>query len=176
MPRYTQQEATCRVWTLKEGLLSRVAHDLVLDVREFRIDVSDGGAIVARFAADSLAVVDAVVDGSPRAGILSDRDKGKIAKNIRNDVLHSARFPAIVFEAPAPERLDETRLRVTGELDLHGVRRELSALALRHGERAKVSCRIHQPDFDIVPYSAALGTLRVQPQVRVELDLPWPAG
>jgi hypothetical protein len=34
--------------------------------------------------------------------------------------------------------------------------------------------RLHQPDLGIKPYSAMLGTLKIQPGVAVEISVPAP--
>ena len=38
MPRYTQNEAEALVFTFKDGLLSKVAHDLKIRINRFSVD------------------------------------------------------------------------------------------------------------------------------------------
>ncbi|MBX3274391.1 MAG: YceI family protein [Sandaracinaceae bacterium] len=163
MPSYDATSARCAVFTFKEGLLSAVAHDLELEVGRFTVEVSDDGASIrARFEAGSLRVVEPIVDGRRAPGTLSDKDKRKIEENLRDDVLHAKRHPEIVFEST-----EVTDTRVVGRLTMNGATREVRCT--RDGERA--SATLHQPDWGIKPYSAMLGTLKIKPDVRVELAL-----
>ncbi len=154
------------VHTFKHGLLSKVAHDLILKVTEFTIDVEEepGGAIQATVDAASLQVVGAVVNGQLSPKTLSRRDKRKIESNIVKEVLHSKRHPDIVFSG---RRADEST--VVGSLKLHGRSRatEWKLKATDHPNQTQAEFEIHQPDYGIVPFTALLGTLRVKPTVRV---------
>jgi hypothetical protein len=40
--------------------------------------------------------------------------------------------------------------------------------------RYVASARVHQPDFGIRPYTAFLGTLKVKPDVEIQILVPWP--
>ena len=62
---------------------------------------------------------------------------------------------------------------VTGELSLHGQRRTLTLQARQKGDRLVAEVTLHQPDFGIKPYTAMLGTLRIRPDVKLQLSLPW---
>ena len=140
------------VLTFKEGLLSRVPHDLKLSCEV----TVDGWS--AQVDPRSLRVVCAMKKGREDHGTLSESDKRKIQKSLREDVLHVARFPTIRF---TPTQVSEDR--VEGVLDLHGVQKPV-VLAFRGGV-ARV--RLHQPDFGIRPYSAMMGALKVKAGVEV---------
>jgi len=164
--------ARCRVFTFKEGLLSRVAHDLEIDVTRFEIEVSDDGAVVARFWPDSLRVLHALEDGRPAPRALSDKDKRKIEKNIEAEVLEVKRHPGpITFRASGASGSDGP-LTIEGTLTLHGRERRLTVRARREGDALLARVRLHQPDFGITPYSAMLGALKIQPEVEVEVRVP----
>lgn len=160
--------AQVRVYTYKEGLLSGVAHDLQIRVGTFEIRV-DGDKIRADFDAGSLEVVAAMKKGSLDAGALKPSDKQEIARNIRDDVLHVAKFPSVRFEST---RMDDTTL--SGALTLHGTTREVK-LALRDAPGRRIAeIRLDQRDYGIKPYTALLGALKLQPVLKVEVELPWP--
>jgi hypothetical protein len=153
------------VLTFKEGLLSRVAHDLKLRVERLGLEVADD-AVTAWFDATSLRVVTAMKDGRESPGALSDADKRTIERNIREDVLDATRHPQIRFQSKVVERRgDEATIR--GTLQLHGQEREGGAVV--------AEARLHQPDFGIKPYSAMMGTLRVKPDIEVRLRAQVPA-
>ena len=138
------------VFTFKDGVLSALAHDL-----KIRITKAELNDKVATFDAASLRVESA-------GGPLPKTFYGEIEKNIREDVLHSAKFPVIRFEAS-----DVGADAITGKLTLHGVTREIRVA--RKGD--VVEYELDQRDFGIKPYTAMLGTLKVKPVVKVQVTL-----
>ncbi len=166
--------AECVVLTFKEGLLSPIAHDLKL--RFARIDVelqTEPLGIQAHFATASLQVVCARESGRDAPSRLSEADKRKIEANIRNEVLHTGLHPEAHFVSTAVEE-NEDGYRVKGELTLHGKTRPLALTARHRNGKLSTEVTLHQPDFGIKPYRAALGTLRVQADVQVHVTLPAP--
>ncbi|MDQ3038041.1 MAG: YceI family protein [Myxococcota bacterium] len=172
MPRFTQDDAECRVFTFKEGLLSAMAHDLEIEVARFSVEVDEGRTRVeGTWDPASLRVLHACKDGAPSPGSLSDRDKKKIESNIASDVLEVSRWREIRFTSSAVEASGEA-LVVRGALELHGRRCEIEARVAREGDRWVTEVTLHQPDFGITPYSAMMGTLRIKPEVRVRIAVP----
>ncbi len=173
MPRVTEREARCRVFTFKDGLLSAVAHDLEIDVTRLAIEWKDDlSSLRATFDARSLRVLHAVHDGAPAPAALSDRDKRKIEASIVDEVLHASRHPEIVFEGTVKLTEPDRRVTLEGTLQLAGRTRPLTVSASRDGETWSCVTTLHQPDFGITPYSAMLGTLKIKPDLRVEVRLP----
>lgn len=169
--RFDADQAECQVFTFKEGLLSAVAHDLELRVTEFEIEVSDDRSEVkARFDAGSIRVVDAIIDGRRSPGTLGRWDKRKIESNIVNEVF-SRREPEIRF-ASESVRAADSGWEIRGTLTIAGRSRSLTIPVHREEDRAVGEVSIHQPDFGIKPYSAMLGTLRIQPEIKVRICLP----
>jgi hypothetical protein len=157
-----------RVWvfTFKEGLLSRVAHDLRLHVERFTI-TREGDEIIARIEPASI-VVDGVMHGErldPDG--LGKRDCDKITQTIRDDILRTRLHRSIDFRG----RLELSTLRCVGELTLVGVRRPLTIVGTRERGRVRASMSLRPTDFGIAPYKALAGAIRLQDRVRVELDL-----
>jgi len=62
--------------------------------------------------------------------------------------------------------------RVEGTLWLHGVERALSLTAKAEGALWTAEVELFQPDFNIKPFSALLGTMKVKPAVRVRVRVP----
>lgn len=170
--RFDATTAECRVLTFKEGLLSAVAHDLEIAVTAFTIDVDETTwRVDATFDAASLRVVGAVRNGVVDPHELSEKDKQTIAGNVARDVLDAGRHPTIRFTSErATARGDE--LALEGTLELHGKTRALNVVARRGADGWRAETRLHQPDFGIRPYSAMLGTLRVQADVVVRVTVP----
>jgi polyisoprenoid-binding protein YceI len=138
------------VFTFKEGLLSPLAHDLKIRVTKHEIQGQ-----VATFDASSLRVESA-------SGALPTHFYPEIETAIREDVLHSAKFPVIRFEAT---EVKETE--ILGRLTLHGVTREIRVS--KHGN--VLEYQLDQREFGIKPYSAMLGTLKVKPVIKVQVAL-----
>ena len=164
-------QVECLVFTFKEGLLSPVAHDLKLRVGAMEVDIAaDSSSVEAVIDATSIEVVAAMKDGVENPGALSPRDRTQIADNIAKEVLHTKKHPRIGFRSKSIEALGDG-YRLVGTLDLHGVSRDVSMDLRTDGERLSGELSLHQPDFAIKPFKAALGTLRVQADVRVRLSV-----
>jgi polyisoprenoid-binding protein YceI len=173
MPRYTQDDAEALVFTFKDGLLSKVAHDLKLRVTRFSVELDlEGASVSAEFDPSSLVVVTALRDGQEDPKALSDADKQKIASQLRKEVLETDRHDSIRFRSRQLERRADGSLVVTGELTLHGTSRPLHVVTRQEAGKRVAEVEIHQPDYGIVPFKAMMGTLKVKPDVRVRLSLP----
>lgn len=154
------------LFTFKEGLLARAAHDLRLHVDRFTI-TREGDEIIARFEPASI-VVDGVMHGEQLdRGGLGSRDCDKITQTIRDDILRTRQHPSIEFHG----RLELPSLRVPGDLTLLGVRRPLTVLGTREHGRVRAKVLLRPSEFGIAPYKALAGAIRLQDRVRVELDL-----
>lgn len=170
--RYDASNAECLVFTYKEGLLSRVGHDLKFTVRTFEVDFDPtSGSLVATFDPRTVDCVTAMKKGRENRKGLSAKDMRQIQENMERDVLRPSRYPTIRFESSdvVPEG---GGYRVRGTLELVGRSRPVSALARPVGGSLVAEVRLHQPDFGIEPFSALMGTLRIQPTVLVRLTIP----
>ncbi|MEM6956670.1 MAG: YceI family protein [Myxococcota bacterium] len=158
--------AEIEVYTYKEGVLSRVAHDLRIRVQ----DVSVGGsaeALTVRVQLGGLQVMCAQKDGVDDPRALSDKDKRKIENTMRKEVLHVANHPHALFEGRAVREGDHAAIE--GTLSLHGRQRPLRLSLQRRGDAFEGEFMVHQPDYGITPYTAMLGALKVKADVRVRV-------
>ncbi len=172
MPRYDSANAECCVFTFKEGLLSPIAHDLRLAVGDFSIEVDAANSSVsASFDTGSLRVDVPMKDGIENPTALSSADKAKIAGQIRDDVLHSSKFPTATFRSSSVTARADGGYDLSGDLTLHGVTRPLAAQTRVVAGRQQVELTLHQPDFGITPYRAMLGTLKIQANVTIRVTL-----
>lgn len=74
MPTWGPDRASCELLTFKEGLLSPMAHDLLLRIARFEIEVGERPPSVrAWFESGSLEVVAAMRAGRPAPGVLARR-------------------------------------------------------------------------------------------------------
>jgi polyisoprenoid-binding protein YceI len=165
-------EATCEVLTFREGVLSPIAHDLLLRATAFHIAVDPvAPAVSAEIDAGSLRVVTAMRDGRPLPGALRPADAKEIEATIAREVLRASRFSVVRF-ASAGASQTEAGYDVRGQLTLAGTTRDVSLLVRRDAGRLGTEVRLHQPDYGIRPYRAMLGALRVKPDVVVRVAIP----
>lgn len=171
MPKFSNSDSECFVYTFKDGLLSAVAHDLRIRVTDFEIEIDDDDNIHASFNANSLRVVNAMHNGADTPNVPGDGDKQKIQETIVKDVLHSGKHPAITFESEAFREKGDG-YQVKGRLSLHGQEKSIVVDVSDKGDRYLAEATLHQPDFGIKPFSAMMGTLKIKPDVKIALSIP----
>ena len=172
MARFDAYNSECLLFSFKDGLLARLAHDLKLQVERFSIEVDESThAIQATFDPSSIQVVCAQVDGRDDPSTLSKGDKKKIYDNVTKDVLRIRKHPEIRFDSTNVVARGEG-FAVEGTLQLHGKSRSIQASVRADGARWVTELRVHQPDYGIKPYTAALGALKVKPDVLVRVSVP----
>jgi polyisoprenoid-binding protein YceI len=172
VPKFNAENSECFVFTYKEGLLSAVAHDLRIKVTNFEITLDEEtDKIHGSFDATSLRVVNAMANGADTPNAPGDGDKKKIEGNIVNDVLHSSKHPKIEFESEAYREKGDG-YQVKGTLSLHGTQKPIVVDVQDTGDRYVAEAVVHQPDFGIKPYSAMMGTLKIKPDVKIQISVP----
>jgi len=163
------------VQAFAEGLLSAFGHNPKLAAREFAGQVTlnreqqrdqlDTSSLEFSVKADSLVVTDDV----------SEKDRREIERVMKDEVLETSRFPDITFHSKSvtADRIYEGfyRVKITGELILHGVAREYSIEAqlrlMENGVRAEGESTLRQSNFGIKRVSIAGGTLKVKDEVKM---------
>lgn len=158
------QEARCRVYTFKQGLLSALGHDLMLEARKFTIELREDGSCFATLDPNSLRVVGAV--HGERVESMKPGDCDTIEKAIRNEVLHTSRYPEIVIEGTYEG--DSFR----GTLSLNGVVRPITLSAKASGDLRTIEYSFAPSEHGIPPYKAMLGALKIEDRVRIEVEVP----
>ena len=165
------EQGRVEVYTFKEGLLGRVAHDLRLSVGSFSIDRADADTVEARFDIHSFKVDGAMRDGQLDEGALGDGDKRDILDNVRNKILHVDR--PLRFEGQA-ERRGDGGYRVKGELEMAGRAQAVTLSLDRLGDRLQGEVELTPSRWGIKPFKALMGAIKLQDRVRVRFDLPAP--
>jgi polyisoprenoid-binding protein YceI len=172
MMTYDASNAQCWVYSFKEGLLSKIAHDLKHRVTRFSIRVDDAARQVeAEIDARSLRVECVMKDGKELTSELTGDDKEEIEGQIIADVLNADEHPMIRFRSRAVTECAEG-LRIEGEITLNDCSRPVATLARRVRDQYVADLTIHQPSFGIKPFSAMLGALKIKPDVLVRLVVP----
>lgn len=165
------------VYTFKEGFLSAVAHDLLIEATKFSINLNvpagniNSASVEAEIQANSLKVLCAIKDGQHRYDMLKEKDKADIEEATFKDVLHPSKYPTINFRSSNIQEKDGV-YHVKGELTLHGVTHPIEFDAkTTTGKDLKGKIALSQKDFGIKPYKALLGTLKVKNEVNIAFDL-----
>lgn len=122
-----------------------------------------------RIRADSLAVIDKV----------SQKERLEIERTMREEVLEVSKYPEIVFNSTqvSATRLSEGRyqVKITGELTLHGVTRDVTVpaeVAFSEGQlRARGQFSLRQSDYRIAPPKVAGGAVRVKDELKLSFDI-----
>lgn len=163
------------VQAFAEGLLSAFGHSPEFDVSDFAGEINldrespDQASLSLKVNARSVRLKDRV----------SEKDRQEIERSMHEEVLETGHYPEIAFVSTsvASEKVFEGmyRVKVRGELTLHGVSHEqtiegtvtLSDVVLR----AYGDSRIRQSAFGIRKVSVAGGTLRVKDEVKLSFDI-----
>lgn len=168
---WTEADGTAEVLTFKAGLLSAMGHDLLFRVERFELSL-DGDRLSGWFDGTRLALVGAMKDGKLAPGVLSAKDERDILENIRKHVFKRHRVERIAFEADDLE-IDEHAIEGEGALTIPPQRHEIRFHAEIDDDRAVCEVVLHQPDWGIAPFKALMGALKIQPDVRVRITVPW---
>jgi polyisoprenoid-binding protein YceI len=84
------------------------------------------------------------------------------------EVLRAREAPEVTFVSTEVAR-EKDGFRVRGDLTIAGRTRSIAFVTRADDGKEVAEISLHQPDFGITPYKAMLGTLRVQPDVRVRV-------
>ena len=172
MAALTITEGTFHIFTFKDGILSKVAHDLRLSALSFEIGI-EGERVTVRVPTQGIRVDGAMKKGRLNARTLSAKDNRDVIKNIEKDVLKTSTFPAAHFEGRIQEP-DSERFSVDGDLELVGRKRPLTITVERRDGRLVARAEIVQSRFGIKPFSAMLGAMKVKDRVEVEVTVNDP--
>lgn len=159
-------DAIIHVYTYKEGLLSKLAHDLRFTVSRFSISAR-GTEVSARFEMGSLRVDGAMKAGKLDRNELSNSDREKVQATLK-DVISSreygeARLTGKLLTRNAPFLID-------GQLTLRGDTKPVKIELSRHDDRLFADVTITPSQWGIRPYRALGGTLKLQDRVRITID------
>ncbi len=156
--------STISIHVHKSGLFSAMGHNHEISAPVARVDIDAkamSAAILVR-AAD-LKVVDTE---------LSDKDRASVQQTMLGPkVLNAEKFPDIRFGSSKIEQTSPQHFRVTGSLELHGVKKEITFEMTGGPEEYKGNAKLKQTDFGIEPVSAGGGTVKVKDEIDLEMDI-----
>ena len=170
------QDGQLRLKVYREGVASKMGHDLVIEVKDWSAKVDVNPDDLSQSSIEATAQVPSfnVLEGTGGARPLSRGDKADIKKNIDDKILKGA--PTISFRSMGTPTENGTRISVPGELTINGTTRPTTVDIQLDGGQARVSLKVVQSDFGIKPFKAFMGALKVRDDVEVELEVPLPTG
>jgi polyisoprenoid-binding protein YceI len=156
-------------------MLSALGHSPTFAIRQFTGEL--------RFAPDALPEASfhltVTADSLTVADSVSPKDRAEIEGQMRQEVLETAVFPEIVFqstEITADKIADNWyRLRLKGELRLHGVKRAQSVdaqlMVLEDQVRLSGQCTLLLSAYRIKRVSALGGLIKLKDELKFDFDL-----
>ena len=168
-------ESRFTVQAFARGMLSALAHDPVIAIRDFtgRMQFSpeapENASLEMSIKADSLQVIDKV----------PPRDRPEVERAMRQDVLGTATYPEIKYQATtvSASKIANTwyRLQLRGELFLHGVTNsQLVDTQVRIlDERIRLSgdFTLFLSNYRIKPVSAVGGLVSLKDELKFSFDI-----
>jgi polyisoprenoid-binding protein YceI len=173
--RFDPNQARFTVRAFASGMLSALGHSPTFAVRDFSGQMRfengeiDGMALDLSIRADSLDLMDRV----------SASDRDEIGLRMKRDVLETASSPEIGYRADKiPAEMASQglyRLRIGGQLALHGVTRPQPVQAdlevFRDGMRLHGGCSLRLSDYRIKPVTALGGAIKLKDELSLAFDL-----
>jgi hypothetical protein len=161
------------LFTYKEGLLSKVAHDLRLTVKRFRV-VIDGSTVSADFFPETIQVDGAINGDVLDERALSAKDKEKIRSTMAGTVLRVSQHAKISFAGTV--RPQNGGFIARGALTLIGKSHDIVVPIERDGADLVGNVEFQPSQWGIKPYSALGGAIRLQDRLVVSFRVPAPEG
>ena len=166
-------DGTVQVKTGRQGMASKVGHDLTLEAANWKATVTvdddaSASGVNATIEPRSLAVTAATGGAKP----MSEKDKKEIAKNITGLLGNDS----ITFTSNSVQ-VQDAAVTATGELSIAGQSRPVTLdLTTTPDGRLTGSMKLVQSQFGIKPFSAMMGALKVKDEVEINLDVALPDG
>lgn len=166
--RLGPEQAKLLVHTGRSGAAAKAGHDLVIEVGSWEATLvlaEDLGDSSAELSADPTSL--RVIDASGGIQELGDEDKANIAQTIDDEVLEGR---PISFRSASASATGEG-VRFEGELAIGDASGPIG-FDVAVGEEGAIAARatVKQSDWDVKPYSALFGALKVKDELEVVLD------
>ncbi|MFZ1854458.1 MAG: YceI family protein [Candidatus Nanopelagicales bacterium] len=168
----SQENGTLHLHTGVAGRAARMGHNLLIAVEAWNANVEFKGKVPTAVSLTAqLSSLD-VVEGHGGVKPLSGGDREQIRANALRS-LREADFPTVTFNATQLIVAD-SGYDVVGALTIAGVTKPLTARITTTDEgdhwRVATSVTVKQTDFDVAPYSAMRGALKLRDEVEVDFE------
>jgi polyisoprenoid-binding protein YceI len=161
---------------LAGGLLWFKGHDHLIAIRDFTGEAQLTPSSITPASLQITAKAASMVETSD---VFTDQEKQIINKELREIVLHPDQYPEITFRSTSVTgktiRSNEYDLKITGDLTLHGVTRQIKIptkiTVMGNQLRARGEFSINRGDFKVKATSAVHGLVRVRRKVKFTFDI-----
>jgi hypothetical protein len=151
------------VMTYREGMASKVGHDLILDVADWSAELVIGEQSSLTLRADPRSLQ--VREGRNGLKPLSDKDRAEIVKNIERKILGTDEI-AFASNRVTPGA-DGATLDIEGDLTMAGATRPVRAEVDAGEGRLRAALVLTQSAWGITPYRGLMGALKVRDDVEI---------
>ncbi len=170
------------IQVFKDGAAAALAHDHVVEAREFAgtisADAADPSTAKVEVTAQTASFVND--EGKLRTkygldGEISDKDRKAVEENMKSkDQLDVKGFPTVKFTSTSVTKAADGKLTLAGKLTLHGVTKDITMpldVKLSDVVTGNASFRVKTSDYGIKPYSALLGAVKNKDEIVLHLHL-----
>jgi polyisoprenoid-binding protein YceI len=157
--------------TSRTGLGARAGHDLTIEVTRWQAEVTVDSADVARSSVSVEVDADSFEVRSGTGGVkpLTDADRAEIKKTIRDKILRTGQYPAIIFRSRQVAGTPES-FSIDGDLTITDRTQPVTVRGRLAGDRVQGTAAVQQTRWGIRPYTAFLGALKLSDEVTVEFS------
>ena len=161
---------------LAGGLLWFKGHNHLIAIRDFTGEAQFTTTSITPASLQIIAKSASMVETSD---VFTEQQKQIINKELREIVLHPDQYPEIIFRSTSVTgktiSIDEYDLKITGDLTLHGMTRQINIptkITVSGNElRARGEFSINRGDFNVKATSAVHGLVRVRKKVKFTFDI-----
>jgi polyisoprenoid-binding protein YceI len=158
------RQSAITIKVFKSGLFSGFAHDHVVVAPISRAEVDP-----QRLSAEITVTTKEMKVTDPE---VSEKDRAEIQSTMLGPkVLEAEKFAEIHFKSTRIEQTSPQHYRVTGTLELHGAKQELTLDVIGAGDHYHGATKLKQSDFGIKPISLFGGSVKVKDQLELEFDV-----
>jgi polyisoprenoid-binding protein YceI len=157
------------------GLLAKMGHNPTVGIRDFSGEMKfdpeklEASSFRLVIKTSSLGVQDDI----------SDKDRREIERLMNQEVLETAKFPEILYDAPSISVTKMTDMlfsaSINGDLTMHGVTRKqpIAARVAMFGSmlRASGDFTLDQTDYNIKLVSVAGGALKLKDELKFSFEI-----
>lgn len=148
----------------KSGLFSGFAHNHIVVAPIAQVNINPGN-----MTAEITVITKEMRVTDPE---VSDKDRAEIQSTMLGPkVLDQNKYPEIHFSSSRIEPTTAQHYRVTGTLELHGAKREITLEVTGNPEHYHGAAKLKQSDFGIKPISLAGGSVKVKDELDLEFDV-----
>ena len=158
------QRSAITIHVFKSGLFSGFAHNHVVVAPITGANIDPAG-----LRAEITVVTKEMKVTDPD---VSEKDRAEIQSTMLGPkVLDQEKFPEIHFKSSRIEQTSPEHYRVTGTLELHGTKHEITLEVTGGPEHYHGTTKLKQSDYGIKPISLGGGSIKVKDELELEFDV-----